>query len=64
MKKTVILAATCLLVALGSISLAFAKDDGGQSCIKRQMAKGLTACIAKAKCNGVTSRKQQAAMCP
>jgi hypothetical protein len=41
-----------------------AKDDKGQSCLKRQMAKGLSECIAKAKCNGVTSRKDQARMCP
>ncbi len=37
--------------------------EGGASCVKKQMAKGRSECIAKAQCSGVTSRKQQAAMC-
>ncbi len=50
-------------VATALTSPVLAKDDGA-SCIKRQMAKGVSACIAKAKCDGITSRKDQARLCP
>ena len=63
--KTLLFAISFLaLFAAGSeFSVALAKGDGGAACIKRQMAKGRSACIAKATCNGVTSRKQLAQMC-
>jgi hypothetical protein len=56
-------AAVAFLVAAFSFP-ALAKEDGGKSCIKRQMAKGVSACIAKAKCDGITSRRDQARLCP
>lgn len=34
-----------------------------KACVKREMAKGRSECIAKAKCDGVTSRKDQARLC-
>ena len=40
---------------------AFAEDQA--ACVKREIAKGRTACIAKVKCEGVTSRKEQARRC-
>ncbi len=49
------------LVSVGG-SGASAKDDGA-ACIKRQMAKGRSACLAKAQCSGITSRKRQAQIC-
>jgi hypothetical protein len=51
---------TALLAGAFALQIALpaaAKADGGKSCIKRQMARGLSECIAKAKCNGITSRK-------
>ena len=39
---------------------AFAAD---QACVKRQMAKGRSECVAKLKCDGITSRKEQARRC-
>lgn len=62
--KRVVLAALFVAAAAALSAPASAKNDGGQSCLKRQMAKGLSACIAKAKCDGVTSRKDQARLCP
>jgi hypothetical protein len=43
---------------------AAAKANGGKSCIKRRMAKSLSECSVKAKCNGVISRTDQARLCP
>ncbi len=42
-------------------NVASAEDK--QACIKRQMARGRSACIARAQCGGVTSRKEQARRC-
>lgn len=50
------------LVGVGG-SGASAKDDGAAACVKRQMAKGRSECLAKAQCSGITSRKRQAQMC-
>jgi hypothetical protein len=54
----------CLTSAIVAVATpVLAAKSGGQSCIKRHMAKGETACIAKAKCDGVTSRKEAARRC-
>jgi hypothetical protein len=49
-------------VAMATIpNVASAEDK--QACIKRQMAKGRSACLARLQCDGVTSRKEQARRC-
>jgi hypothetical protein len=73
--KTIVLAMSVVaLVASASMTGAYARGEGrskgggethegGASCVKKQMAKGRNECMAKAQCSGVTSRRQQAAMC-
>jgi hypothetical protein len=63
--ETMKLFATIAAAALTAAVLAApaSAQDKLAACIKKEQAKGISACIAKAKCNGVTSRKEQARMC-
>jgi hypothetical protein len=59
-----LLGAMALVVMAGALAApmpAFAQDK--KACVKREMAKGRSACIAKAKCDGITSRQKQAKLC-
>ena len=56
------------MLVLTAAALAFSVSFGpavaaDAACVKKEQAKGATACIAKAKCDGVTSRKEQAKLC-
>jgi len=57
-----------LILALGAVALIAVSFDGGAlaadaACVKKEQAKGMTACMAKAKCDGITSKKEQAKRC-
>jgi hypothetical protein len=57
---------TLLFFAAAMVIAAFpnsASAESKQACVKRQMAKGRSACIARAQCDGVTSRNEQARRC-
>jgi hypothetical protein len=59
-KLTLMFLATAMVIAVFP-NAASAEDK--QACIKRQMAKGRSACLARLQCDGVTSRKEQARRC-
>ena len=61
MRMFVLILAVAAMATASLPQTVSARDT--QSCVNREMAKGRSACIAKAKCNGVTSRKEQARLC-
>lgn len=60
---SMMLVAGVTFAVLSTVLTSPVAADDKQACIKKEQAKGTSACIAKAKCNGVTSRKEQARMC-
>jgi hypothetical protein len=60
MAMMMVMAAATISAAIVVPKPAFAADN---ACIKRQMAKGRSACVAKLQCEGVTSHKEQARRC-
>ena len=63
MKQGVVMKFVSMLALVAAV-LAFPAASGADAaCIKKEHAKGTSACIAKAKCDGVTSRKEQAKLC-
>lgn len=67
MKRGIAMTRVSMLV-LTAAALAFASasapaNAADAACVKKEQAKGVSACIAKAKCDGITSRKEQAKRC-
>ncbi len=58
--QSMLVLAAFVFTAAAAPAPAVAAD---KACVKREMAKGRSECLAKAKCDGVTSRKDQARRC-
>lgn len=61
--KTSMMLAFAAALAVTPFGLAGPAAAADAACVKKEQAKGATACIAKAKCDGITSKKEQAKRC-